>query len=1125
MAETQTCRRCGADLTASAFRGLCPGCLFREGLAGNDEPATQGWARGADEGERDLAVEASAVTGSSASPVSFGDYELLERLGQGGMGVVYKARQKSLDRLVAVKLLLFGPHAVPESVKRFRAEAVAAAALQHPNIVAIHEVGFWQGQHFIVMDYVEGPCLSTLIRGTPLPGRRAAGYVKAIAEAIHFAHEHGILHRDLKPANVLIDAHGQARVTDFGLARRLAGNSELTLTGQVLGSPNYMPPEQALGKGSTLSRRSDVYGLGAILYEALTGRPPFVGESVAETVQQVLNAEPLAPRALQPGVPADLETVCLKCLEKESVKRYATAQLLAEELERFLEGRPVLARPIGSVGKAWRWCRRNPRLAAAMSVALLSLLGGLAGVAWQWRQAEAERSVAEAEGLRSQQNAYASDMNLAQRALDADQISMVLGLLDKYCPKGRSEARKPKAEVDLRGWEWRYLWQLCRPDMSSSLTDAGRCRAATFSPDGRLLAAATAGKEVNIWDLSSNQRLTQLDAPGLVRAMAFSPDGRILAISRSTAGKPPVIECWKLPAPKLVRAFNPALSARSLAFSPDARLLAMLNDHGTCEILDWQSGVSLTNLPSAPLRRAETGVVVFSPDGSRVAIGADSGWLQVMDLRNHTVRKIETGTVDGVSALAFSPHSDLLAACFAYTGETVCLWDPASGESRGQLSNAVAFVRALAFSPDGRQLAAASMNGSIRLWDVAGGAEVRRLRGHPTEGMALAFGAAGRKLISACGEDTACTWDLTATNPSRPHAELAIAYGSTPNLPGKHFAAESLDPRVVHRLGFVFTPDSRNIITTQPEGTLGVRDARTMQPTESLAALGSNCWHVALSADGRWLATGEIVLTEPLIGSSTLSADGRWLPAREAEGKIRVWDWPARRLVATLEIPFEFFGHLGFSTSGRFLLGLTVRNDHAIVSRIWRTDRWEPVPFPALEGPGVYVGMALSPDERLLAIGYTEGAVKLWDFPSGRLEAVFTNQQSRVTALAFSPDGGRLASVGSDSHIFIWDVTAGRELAMPQGHSVRAWSAAFSADGRRMLTGGETPKEAVKLWDVATQRELLTLPARGQHFMQVAFSPDGNTITAISLEGVAHLWRAPDWEEIARAEKSQRTGP
>ena len=284
---------------------------------------------------------------------SFRGYELLEEIARGGMGIVYKARQVSLDRIVAVKLLLLGQYASEEFIHRFRMEASAAASLQHPNIVAIHEVGVHQGQHYFAMDFVDGPNLATLAKGEPLSAGRAARYLKIIAHAIHYAHEHGILHRDLKPSNVLIDSNDQPRVTDFGLAKRfgsdspsVAGLTQLTLSGQVMGSPAYMPPEQASGARDKVDVRSNVYSLGATLYHLLTGRPPFEGASVAETLHQVGAQEPVPPRLLNAGVPLDLETICLKCLEKDMTDRYATALLVAEELARFENGEPIHARPM-----------------------------------------------------------------------------------------------------------------------------------------------------------------------------------------------------------------------------------------------------------------------------------------------------------------------------------------------------------------------------------------------------------------------------------------------------------------------------------------------------------------------------------------------------------------------------------------------------------------------------------------------------------------------------------------------------------------------------------------------------------------------------------------------------------
>src|SRR5205814_2585699 len=311
---------------------------------------------------------------------NFGDYELLEEIARGGMGVVYRARQVSLGRIVAVKMILAGQFASKQIIQRFRGEVTAAALLQHPNIVAIHDVGIHDGQHYFSMDYVEGQNLSQLVSNRPLPPAKAARYVKLIAEAIHYAHQQGILHRDLKPSNVLVDASDQPRITDFGLAKRLDDSQpstlspQLTLTGQMLGSPNFMPPEQASSQRGKVGRHSDVYGLGAILYHLLTARPPFQAESFESVINQLLNTEPVSPRLLNSSVPADLDTICVKCLQKEPSRRYQSAQELAVELGRFLSGKPIHARPVAPLERFWRWCRRNPKTAIPSAAVILLLI-------------------------------------------------------------------------------------------------------------------------------------------------------------------------------------------------------------------------------------------------------------------------------------------------------------------------------------------------------------------------------------------------------------------------------------------------------------------------------------------------------------------------------------------------------------------------------------------------------------------------------------------------------------------------------------------------------------------------------------------------------------------------------
>jgi tetratricopeptide (TPR) repeat protein len=308
----------------------------------------------------------------------FGDYELIEEIARGGMGVIYRARQVNLGREVAVKLMLHGALASAEEVDRFRAEAAAAASLKHPNIVAIHEVGEQDGQYYFSMDLIQGQDLATLTRDGPWPAHRAGEVMVRVAEAVQHAHEHGVLHRDLKPSNIILDAEGSPHVTDFGLARRFDQAATLTQTGQMLGTPGFMPPEQAGAGNAPLDRRADVYSLGAVLYYLLTGRPPFIGQSAPDVLRQVVAQEPVSPRLLNPAVPKDLETICLKCLSKEVEKRYPDTRDVAADLGRFLRHEPILARPINRVQRAARWARRNP--SSARLVALVGLLLALLGL-------------------------------------------------------------------------------------------------------------------------------------------------------------------------------------------------------------------------------------------------------------------------------------------------------------------------------------------------------------------------------------------------------------------------------------------------------------------------------------------------------------------------------------------------------------------------------------------------------------------------------------------------------------------------------------------------------------------------------------------------------------------------
>src|SRR5262245_5550388 len=371
MTQPRFCPRCHNPLDTDAPDGLCPNCLFQLAL----EPSTAVLDAADDSDPTSPAYDPAAAARPGARQ-AFGDYELLQEIARGGMGVVYKARQLSLNRVVALKMMLPSLLASATEVRRFSAEAEAAANLQHPNIVAIHEVGEHDVRIYFSMDYVEGQSLAALVREHPLPAETAARHVKIAAEAIHYAHRQGFLHRDLKPSNILIDEANQPRITDFGLAKRMDGASRLTITGAVLGTPSYMSPEQAAGKSDQVGPASEVYSLGSILYELLTGRPPFQAATPLDTVLSVLNSEPAPPRLLAPKLNRDLETICLKCLEKERRRRYQSAQELADDLERYLNRKPIVARPLNRAHRAWRWCRRNPW--PAVATAALVLLAALA---------------------------------------------------------------------------------------------------------------------------------------------------------------------------------------------------------------------------------------------------------------------------------------------------------------------------------------------------------------------------------------------------------------------------------------------------------------------------------------------------------------------------------------------------------------------------------------------------------------------------------------------------------------------------------------------------------------------------------------------------------------------------
>src|SRR5437867_949796 len=373
----RVCRKCGAEIFADAPEGLCTVCLFETGLGLIARPSVAAGDRGSVENTETSDATAAPHIKKAPRPAktlaNFGDYELLEEIGRGGQGVVYRAHQKSLNRTVALKVIGLGHWATQAHLKRFRLEAEAAASLEHPGIVPIHEVGERDGSCYFSMKFIEGGQLDEMVRHEPMPIRRAVELIAKVARTIHYAHERGILHRDIKPGNILLDAKGEPHLTDFGLARLVETESTVTRTMEVLGTPSYMAPEQAVGNNAQLTSATDVYGLGAVFYQLLTSHPPFAGGTTYETIRLVLDTEPRQPRLWNPKIDRDLNTICLKCLEKDPRRRYSSALALAEDLERWLKHEPILARRTGIFARGRKWIRRNPTMAALipLSVALL----------------------------------------------------------------------------------------------------------------------------------------------------------------------------------------------------------------------------------------------------------------------------------------------------------------------------------------------------------------------------------------------------------------------------------------------------------------------------------------------------------------------------------------------------------------------------------------------------------------------------------------------------------------------------------------------------------------------------------------------------------------------------------
>lgn len=1001
-------------------------------------------------------------------PFVLGDYDVLDCLGRGGMGTVYRARQRGANRIVALKLMRADRlEGMPldrqvEWRTRFQTEALAAAWISHEHAVTVYEVGELDGRPFYSMRYIAGPTLAEVVRAGPLPNRQATRYLEQVARAVQQAHALGIVHRDLKPRNILVEGE-RAYVADFGLAKWAAEGRDVTQTGDWLGTPAYMAPEQARGPEQA-APASDLYSLGATLYDLVTGRPPFQATTPSETLHQVLHDEPIPPSRLNPSVDADLETIVLKCLQKEPSRRYASAAALAEDLGRYQAGMPIAARPIRAWERGWWWMRRRPALAALTALSGTALLLLLAGAVWHMYhmqqalelhtalrlEAQQDRDRARDEQRRAQAHetlvrhqAYAAHMRLAHQLWKIGEVSQALALLELY-------QEDPQLQ-DLRDFAWRYLWQLCHGERLGWRAHAAEVQDVSWSPDGSVVVTAGADGLVQLWDAATGRRRRALAGHvGDVRRARFAPDGRTVA----TGGDDGTIRLWDVVTGRercQIRGQDGPI--RDLAPAPDSRLLATAGRQGIVRLWDLSTG-----LEQAALSGHRDGVeaVAFSPDGRLLASGGRDFAIHLWDVELRQLHGTLIGHDKTVHALAFSPDGRTLAS--GCGNNVIKLWDLPTLRARATLRGHQETVQGLAFSRDGQTLASAGNDRVVRLWHTATAQPLRVLKGHTDRIWRLAYSPDGCTLATASRDRSVRLWDADC-----PQEYVRLS-------------------RPLEAM-FLFAPDGK---------TLYCRD----QVVDRIwsCPINSNrpavCW--PMPSIGR-------------IFGLALAADQRTLVLACDHGSY-CWDLQTQKLRCLMPRDANGLAFLAVCPEGRTLA--TAQEGDRVV-RLWDLAAGEQ--RFALSGPSpVAGGLAFSPAEPLLAVGHEDGLVTLWDTRTWQRRDTLSGHQAQVSALVFSEDGRLLASGGKDRLAVLWDMATRREYLTLRGHADHIAAVAFSPDGKTVATGSHDG--TVKLWSTRTGLELLSLEGHRGQVQCVRFSPDGRLLASGSKSGGdeddVYLWLA-----------------
>lgn len=1038
MVVVRKCPVCGAELPAETLAGNCPVCLLQLGLT----PAPPG--------------EAPIPGNGSESPGQrvryFGDYELQRELARGGMGVVYEARQMSLNRPVALKMILAGHLATQASVQRFRLEAEAAARLDHPNIVPIYEVGDHEGQHFYSMKLLTGGTLAKnfptlalpadgLAPGQSWPRQRAiARLVVKVAKAVDYAHKHGVLHRDLKPTNILLDAQSEPHVSDFGLAKVAESEEGLTLSGAPIGTPGYMAPEQAAGQTKRLTTAADVYSLGALLYELLAGRPPFVGNTPLATMRKVLEEAPVAPRALNVHINRDLETICLKCLSKDPESRYPSAFAFAEDLEHWLAGEPIAARPVGMFEKLWSRARRDPKLAALVIVVFASLLLVALGssiAAVRIKRAEQAGRADLFQSYLAQARAGRLSGVAGQRFESLEALRKAAGI--KKTPELVDETAACLLLPDLRSIKTLppplddAMSDLCfdRRLESYATKKPGGISVCRLSDDQELaffpvkeLAAGLSKVQVRVFsrrylairylppDNWIHCRVWNLEKGGavvldrLAEDVQFAEDDRSVGIGVQDG----TFSLQDLEAEKTLNEFSTGKGRFDFWLSPDATRLATLREPGlVLQVWDVQRGQQLTTF-SSPVRLT---YLSWSSDSSMIAGGCKDGQLSVWNVQTGHLQSRMQGHQNWVSGLTFAHGGDLLAS--TAWDSTFRLWDVASGS---QVLSYPMSGDDLHFGPDDRRLACHNYGKNFAVLELARSIGYRRLTyPHDSIGWALEFSRDGR-FLAASDDRGVRLWDQ-ATGKDMGFIET----GGSRSVHFLNHAGLSLlatGPHGIYRWPIQDTSSSRFVRLGTPQILLDNQWLATcaLDVSETKLFVNRLGQDQALLID---LNNPQQVLTfgsHRRLGNVALDPTGHWAATATWQGTgVKVWNAHSAQLIR--DLPVEGSAYVAFSPDGKWL-----STANGLEWRLWETGSWASVgrSLPANQLAGG-VASGFSPDGTLMAVNTGGHEIVLVKVPGfAKVLSLKSPLPAVFAAIAFSPDGTQLAALEQNQSVHLWDL-------------------------------------------------------------------------------------------------------